>query len=256
MTGTFTNRLGMTFVLIKAGRFMMGSPSNEPGRVDDETQHEVILTKDFYMQITEVTQGQWEAVMGNNPSRFKECGKNCPVEKVTWNDVQKFIKKINQMRDGQYRLPTETEWEYAARAGSTSAFTNGGISQTNCGEDSNLIKMGWYCGNSCVSYNNGYNRCSLCINTCEAGTHPVAKKMPNAWGLYDMHGNVWEWCSDWYGDYLSRKVTDSTGPSSGSFRVLRGGSWSDDVLDNRSAKRSHNVPNWSFRDLGLRLLRT
>jgi len=254
LTGTITNRLGMTFVLIKAGRFMMGSPLSEHGRDKDEKQHEVILTKDYYMQTTEVTQGQWKAVMGNNPSYFQNCGKNCPVETILWEDTQEFIKKLNQIGDGFYRLPTEAEWEYAARAGSKSAFANGGINETDCRKDSNLVKMGWYCGNSCVKYSNGYD-CSWCNNPCKAGTHPVAQKLPNAWGLYDMHGNVCEWCSDSYEEYPSRKVTNPTGGLSDSARVLRGGSWYDYVQNCRSADRSHEGPDYIDYSNGLRLLR-
>ncbi len=165
----------MDFVLIKAGTFMMGSPEDEEGRYYKEIQHQVILTQDYYMQTTELTQGQWEAVMGSNPSNFYNCGSNCPVEKVSWNDIQAFIEKLNQRGEGIYRLPTEAEWEYAARAGSTTAFANGGITERGCSYDANLDAMGWYYGNA-------------------DGTHPVAQKLPNAWGLYDMHGNVWEWC--------------------------------------------------------------
>ena len=133
------------------------------------------------MQTTEVTQGQWRSVMGSNPSDFANCGNNCPVENVSWDDIQSFITAMNQRGDGTYRLPTEAEWEYAARAGSTSAFANGGISVTDCSYDPNLDAMGWYCGNA------------------SSTTHSVGGKQPNAWGLYDMHGNVWEWCQDWYG---------------------------------------------------------
>jgi len=148
----FTNPLGMTFNLIPAGTFTMGSPEDEPGRNDNETQHQVTLTQAFYMQTTEVTQGQWEAVMGENPSSFQDCGDNCPVEAVFWDDIQGFIAKMNERGEGTYRLPTEAEWEYAARAGSTTAFANGGIPETVCGYDPNLDEMGWYCGNSDVTY--------------------------------------------------------------------------------------------------------
>ncbi|MBW2606595.1 MAG: caspase family protein [Deltaproteobacteria bacterium] len=157
-----SDSLGMKFVSIMPGTFMMGSPSSEPGRESDEKQHQVTLTKGFYMQTTEVTQGQWRAVMGNNPSHFENCGDDCPVEKVSWNDAQGFIRRLNQKEGSdKYRLPTEAEWEYAARAGTTTAFENGWISELKCGYDSNLDAMGWYCGNS--------NR----------RTHPVAQKHPN-----------------------------------------------------------------------------
>ena len=250
-----TNSLGMEFVYIKPGTFMMGSPSSEPGRRSDEKQHQVTLTKGFYMQTTEVTQGQWRAIMGNNPSHFKNCGDDCPVEKVSWNDAQGFIRKLNQ-KEGtdKYRLPTEAEWEYAARAGSTTVFANGGISELKCGYDSNLDAMGWYCGNSGVTYSGCYDASRWGGPKC-AGTHPVAKKQPNAWGLYDMHGNVWEWCQDWYGkNYPSGSVIDPTGRSSGSDRVNRGGSWLSDARGCRSANRRRSKPGYRNRYLGFRLV--
>ena len=233
-----TNSLGMEFGYIKPGTFMMGSPSNEPGRVRKKPQHKVTLTKGFYMQTTEVTQGQWKAVMGNNPSNFKNCGDDCPVEQVSWNDAQGFIRKLNQKEGSdKYRLPTEAEWEYAARAGSRTAFANGGISELECGHDLNLDAMGWYCGNS------------------NKRTHPVAQKQPNAWGLYDMHGNVWEWCQDWYGkNYSFSSVIDPTGPSSGSDRLLRGGSWGNRAKGCRSALRYWYEPGFRVNALGFRLV--
>jgi len=195
----FTNSIGMKFVLIPAGTFIMGSPASEPDRSDNETQHQVTLSRSYYMQTTEVTQGQWTAIMGNNPSQFKDCGDNCPVENISWQDAQEYIKRLN-MREGtnKYRLPTEAEWEYACRAGSQSRFSFGDAVGS-------LDLYGWYEGNS-------GNR-----------THPVGQKEPNAWGLYDMHGNVCEWVQDRYGDYPVGAVTDPTGPSSGT-GILRGGS--------------------------------
>ena len=232
------NSLEMMFVYIEPGTFMMGSPSDEPGLDNDETLHRVTLTKGFYMQTTEVTQGQWKAVMGNNPSYFKNCGDDCPVERVSWNDAKQFIQRLNQREGGsRYRLPTEAEWEYAVRAGSSTAFANGSISEFKCGFDSNLDAMGWYCGNS----NNK--------------THPVAQKKPNAWGLYDMHGNASEWCQDWYGDYPSGSVTDSTGPLIGSDRVSRGGCFGDAARDCRSAIRGCYPPGLGSRYGGFRLVR-
>jgi len=229
-----SNSLGMTFVSISAGTFMMGSPEDEPGR-DNETQHQVTLTQGYYMQTTEVTQGQWEEVMGSNPSYCNRCGSDCPVENVSWDDAQEFINKLNQKGEGTYMLPTEAQWEYVARAGSTTAFANGEITEPY-GNDPNLDAMGWYWNNS--------------SNT----THPVAQKTPNAWGLYDMHGNVWEWCQDWWGDYNSEAVTDPEGPLSGSYRVFRGGSWYFNAQFCRSALRSYDSPgNWYY-DVGFRLV--
>ncbi len=233
--GSFTNDLGMKFVYIKPGSFMMGSPSSELGRYNDETQHRVTLSKGFYMQTTEVTQGQWQAIMGSNPSYFSSCGDNCPVEQVSWDDVQEFIRKLNSRTGKNYRLPTEAEWEYACRAGSSTAFANGGIREIGCEHDPNLHAMGWYCGNA------------------DYKPHPVGQKQPNAWGLYDMHGNVWEWCSDWYGDYPSGSVTDPTGPSSGTFRVNRGGCWHFNAQNCRSALRIRLMPGNRFSNLGFRL---
>jgi len=217
----------------------MGSPSDELGRYSDEgPQHQVTLTQPFYMQTTEVTQAQWEAVMGRNPSHFSGCS-TCPVEKVSWNDVQDYITQMNLRGEGTYSLPTEAQWEYAARAGSTAAFYNGGITETECGYDANLDAIGWYCYNS------------------DSKTHPVAGKASNAWGLYDMSGNVYEWCQDWYSSsyYTSSGVTDPTGPSSGSTRVARGGFWSNGARSCRSAIRNSYFPDNRYYSLGFRLLR-
>ena len=228
----FTNSLGMEFVLIPAGTFMMGSLSSEKGRESDEKQHRVTLTKSFYMQTTEVTHGQWKEIMGNNPSSFKNCGDDCPVDKVSWNDVQEFIRKLNQKEGiNKYRLPTEAEWEYACRAGSTTRFCFGD-------SDSRLSEYAWYDDNSSKK------------------THPVGQKKPNIWGLFDMYGNVWEWCQDWKGNYQSSDVTDPKGPSSGSSRVHRGGSWNDLARYCRSADRSLYSPGSRDFNLGFRLSRT
>ncbi len=244
--GDITNSLGMTFRRIPAGTFMMGSPSTEPGRDSDEIQHQVTLTSDFYMQTTEVTQKQWRDVMGTSPSYFSACGDNCPVEYVSWNDVQTFITAMNARGEGTYRLPTEAEWEYAARGGSTTAFYNGAITYTGSTPlDPNLDAIGWYYGNSAVSYTPNYSG---------KGTHPVAQKQPNAYGLYDMSGNVWEWCQDWYGTYPTTAVTNPVGPSTGSARVLRGGSWLNYARLCRSAYRYDNTPSGRDIHLGFRLL--
>ena len=216
-TPPITNTLGQTFNYIEPGTFMMGSPSSESGRGSDETQHQVTLTKGFYMQTTEVTQGQWKAIMGSNPSRLSSCGDDCPVETVGWNDIQTYITKLNQQTGQTYRLPTEAEWEYAARAGTTTAYHFGDSS-------SQLGDYAWYYDNNSSS------------------THPVAKKKPNDWGLYDMHGNVWEWVNDWYdSSYSSSPETDPQGPGSSSDRVVRGGSWYNYAQYARSACRSSSA---------------
>ncbi len=218
-------------VYIPPGTFMMGSPSNDPKRDSDERQHRVTLSKGFYMGLTEVTQAQWLKVMGNNPSGFGNCD-DCPVEKVSWNDCHEFIRKLNRMEGtDKYRLPTEAEWEYACRAGSEGAYCFGNDTES-------LSQYAWYIDNS------------------GAKTHPVAGKKPNAWGLYDMHGNVWEWCSDWYGDYPSETVTDPDGPSAGSSRLSRGGCWYFGTRLCRSALRGGFDPSLRDSYLGFRLSRT
>ena len=181
------------------------------------------------MQRTPVTQGQWREIMGTNPSQFSDCGDTCPVESVSWEDAQEFVELLNQRRPGlNYRLPTEAEWEYAVRAGTTGDY----------GGTEVLDEMGWYLGNS-------------------AGrTHPVAQKHPNAWGLYDMHGNVLEWVQDWYGPYTAAVKTDPTGPATGDGRVSRGGSWGDGALFARSTSRSMATPTVRSSQGGFRLART
>ncbi len=228
----YTNSIGMNFVKIKAGCFSMGRDANfEDGNNDELPRHRVCIKKNFYLGKTEVTQAQWVAVMGSNPSEFK--GRNNPVEKVSWHDVQDFIRRLNRKEGGsRYRLPTEAEWEYAARAGNTSAY--------HFGDDKGaLSQYAWYRDNS------------------GKRTHPVAQKHPNQWGLYDMHGNVWEWVQDWYGEnyYSSSPRTDPKGPESGRSRVNRGGSWIDDARYLRSASRLVYSPSVRSYFLGYRLLR-
>ena len=238
-SGGLADYIGMKFTYIPPGTFMMGSPKNERGHEQDEELHQVTLTKGFHMGVTEVTQRQWRKIMGSNPSNFKNCGDDCPVESVSWKDVREFIRRLNK-REGtdKYRLPTEAEWEYAARAGSTTAFGNGDIVVTDCGHEPNLDRMGWYCGNAGDK------------------THPVAGKARNAWGLYDMHGNVYEWCQDWYDDYPDGSVSDPEGPKRGSDRVIRGGSWNDYARDCRSAYRVRLNPGGRDSNVGFRLART
>jgi formylglycine-generating enzyme required for sulfatase activity len=217
-----TALIGMKFVLIPAGKFVMGSPPNEFGRINDERQHEVIISKSFYLQTTEVSQAQWKRIMGDNPSEFKNCGDCCPVERITWDEAQKFIKKLNQMEGtDKYRLPTEAEWEYACRAKTETAYSFGD-------EVDKLGQYAWYQDNS------------------KGQTHPVGEKKPNAWGLYDMLGNVWEWCQDWYGDYPSSSVADPKGPDKGEYRVMRGGSWSSLGGFLRSANRYQHDPVYAY----------
>ncbi|MBF0452069.1 MAG: formylglycine-generating enzyme family protein [Candidatus Magnetomorum sp.] len=239
---SFKSASDMTFVWIKPGKFIMGSPKDEPGRDDDEKQHEVVLTKGYYMQTTEVTQGQWKSVMGENPSSFKDCGDNCPVENVSWEDVQHFIEKLNKKADKYiYRLPTEAEWEYAARAGTTTAYSFGN-------DSSQLSKYGNFCDFQCTFSWKDANQDDHYKNTA-----PVKSYSPNALGLYDMHGNVWEWCSDGYGDYPITPVIDPEGGQSDRGRLLRGGSWFSLAGDCRSAYRFRGGPDRRSDNLGFRL---
>ncbi len=226
----------MEFVWIPADSFMMGSPEDEPGRSDDEKQHLVTLTKGFYIQITPVTQAQWKEITGNNPSHFR--GDSRPVEMVSWNDVQAFIKELNRREGtGEYRLPTEAQWEYACRAGTTTALNSGERLTSTNGECKNLNRLCWYDKNS------------------GSKTHPVVQKVSNAWGLFDMHGNIREWCQDWYGGYSGGHVTDPAGASSGAFRVFRGGSWYNTAQRCRSAFRDRLNPSSQNSSLGFRLVR-
>lgn len=230
---SFKNSIGMEFVKIPAGSFMMGSPTgsfimgsptSERDRSDDEKQHQVTISKDFYMGKYEVTQAQWKTIMSSNPSNFK--GDNLPVENISWEDAQKFIKKLNAKGEGTYRLPTEAEWEYAARAGTTGDYAG------------NLDSMAWYSTNS------------------GSKTHEVGNKQANSWGLYDMHGNVFEWCQDWYNSsYSDWKDTDPIGFDSGSDRVFRGGCWYSGANGLRSAARGKGSPSFRYSLVGFRLVR-
>jgi formylglycine-generating enzyme required for sulfatase activity len=223
-----TNSLGMTFVPIPSGMFFMGSPEDEPGRFDNETLHPVRMEKPFYIMRTEVTQAQWTTVMGSNPSISPDCP-NCPVENVSWEDVRGFIFALQQQIGGVYRLPTEAEWEYAARADTMTAFANGPIQEIGRGFDENLDKIGWYAYNA------------------SDGVQPVARKNPNAWGLFDMHGNVQEWCGDWFGFYLEPVEVEIS-------RVVRGGNYSSRAMDCRSASRTGLEPDKENERTGFRLV--
>jgi len=203
----------MKLVLIRPGKFVMGSPDSEQGRKGNEgPQHEVTISKPFYIGVTEVTQAQYEAVMGTNPSRFK--GPTNPVESIPWNEAVEFCRKLSEKTGKAVRLPTEAEWEYACRAGTKTRYSFGD-------SDSVLGDYAWYGSNS------------------GGMTHPVGQKKPNPWGLYDMQGNVWEWCADWDGPYSSGSSTDPQGAGSGDSRVLRGGSWGNGQTEHfRCASRS------------------
>ena len=236
---TITNSLGMEFVLVPAGSFQMGCDKNFDDCSDDELpRHSVTISKEFYLGKYEVTQEHWVAVMGSNPSKFK--ARTRPVEQVSWDDVQTFIRKLNAKEGSQkYRLPTEAEWEYAARADSGGKWCFGD-------DESRLSQF--------AHYDQDYDQCT----SNESCTNPVGKLSANAWGLYDMHGNVWEWVQDWYGEnyYSNSPATDPTGPSSGSCRVFRGGSWDRYAQLCRSALRNCRDPGYRNVDLGFRLARS
>jgi len=228
---TSTNLKDMEFVLIQPGEFDMGSPTNEVGRYNDEGPvHHVTIPDPFYMSKYEVTQKQWSEVMGSNPSFFK--GDNLPVEKVSWNDVQEFIKKLNEKNGAvKYRLPSEAEWEYAARAGKTTRYSFGD-------NESDLDEYAFYSDNSGDK------------------TQSVGQKKPNPWGLYDMHGNVWEWVQDeWHDNYESAPTDGSAWEDgSGAVRVIRGGGWVTNARACRSADRADYALGARYLSLGFRLL--
>ena len=245
----WTSPAGIEFVPIPAGNFKMGSNQYN----NEKTPHRVTLTKPFYLGKYQITQKEWKKVMGNNPSSFK--GDDLPVENVSWDNCQEFIRKLNAMEGtNKYRLPTEAEWEYACRAGSSKKYCFGD-------DEMNLDQYCWYNLNSGKRQPKkgdyyGFNENDWVKNKWGGSTHLVGQKKPNAWGLHDMHGNVWEWCQDWYGDYPKGDVRDPTGPSSGSDRVIRGGGWSFNAGNCRSASRSGCAPGIRFSYLGFRLLRS
>jgi formylglycine-generating enzyme required for sulfatase activity len=211
--------------LIPAGSFLMGSPEDEMGRRRHEEQHTVEITQPFLLKTTPVTQAQWLAVMGNNPAHFQGDDRR-PVEQVSWADAARFCETLSAQTGSPYRLPTEAEWEYVCRAGTTTARYG----------DTDAVA--WYRD-----------------NTNEA-TQPVGQKQPNAWGLYDMLGNVWEWCQDWYGDYPSEPQRDPQGSSSGDGRVVRGGAWVHDAQYCRAAQRYNNPPTNRLFNFGFRPARS
>lgn len=293
---------GMAFRYIPAGRFQMGSPEGEPGRRDNETLHAVTLTRNYWLGETEVTQGQWERLMGNNPSRFAECGADCPVESVSWFEAAAFANRLSEeaklpacyemrdckgtlgggLPDGEtygtgdyqcgevvfaglacrgYRLPTEAEWERAARGDSekqTPIYT-GGLTLRGANDGPELDEIAWYGGNSGVDYMGGFD-CSgweekqypeqkIC------GTHAVGGRRANDWRLHDMLGNVYEWTWDWYGAYPAAQVEDPLGSENASFRVLRGCGWITDARKCRAAYRIYDSPAWRYDFVGFRLAR-
>jgi formylglycine-generating enzyme required for sulfatase activity len=230
-----TNSLGMKFAWCPPGTFLMGSPPDEEERGDDEIQHQVSLSKGFYLGVYPVTQAQWRMVTGSDPSHFK--GDERPVEMVSWSDCQQFCAELGKRDGGRYRLPTEAEWEYACRAGTTSAFYFGGtISTDQANYDGSRV----------------YGRGKKGVYRQE--TTPVGKFPASAWGLFDMHGNVFEWCADWYAPYLPGAVTDPLGSNSGHARVLRGGSWRGRPDWCRAARRGWDAPTSRYANFGCRVI--
>ena len=225
------------FRWIEPGEFSMGSPTDEPERYDIEIQHTVSLTQGYWLAESTVTQALWQAVMNDNPSNFN--GENHPVERVSWNDAQRFIETMNNMKPAlKLCLPSEAQWEYACRAGTNTAFSFGiQINSTQVNFDGNY------------PYNDG-ERSQYREETVDVKFLPA-----NPWGLYEMHGNVLEWCQDWYGPYSSEAVIDPKGPETGDNRVLRGGSWIYDGGYCRSANRSRRSPGRGRNDIGFRLAR-
>lgn len=242
-----SNSLGMEFVLIPPGRFLMGSPADEPYRDKREIQHRVTISKPFYMQTTEVTIKQWQKVMGSSWRHFfrrPAGGQNFPVTRICFYDIQEFLKKLNKLGEGTYRLPTEAEWEYASRAGSTMAYSWG--DRIDC---------------SRAMYANNEKGSDDCVAAARArglpanSPAPVKSYPPNAWGLYDMHGNVWEWCQDWFGPYRAAPQIDPQGPDTGDLRVRRGGSWFSEKKSLRSANRAYGHPASRLSINGFRVVR-
>jgi formylglycine-generating enzyme required for sulfatase activity len=226
------NDVTMPLVPIPAGAFMMGSSETELDRYGWEGPvHQVTLSQPFYMGVYEVTQRQYEAVMGTNPSYFTSSGLDAPVERVTWDNAKAFCDALSQRTGRAVMLPTEAQWEYACRAGSMTRFSYG-----DDPDYSLLDNYAWHSGNS------------------DAQTHPVGEKLPNAWGLYDMHHNVIEWCADWYGSYTSEDVVDPLGPATGTSRVWRGSSWYYEGRTGRSAYRSGVGPDGACADMGFRVV--
>jgi formylglycine-generating enzyme required for sulfatase activity len=228
----------LELVWIQPGEFLMGSPANEADRKEDEEQHKVKITKGFWMGKYEVTQAQWEQVMGNNPTAREHVGKDRPVNWVSWSDCHQFLRKLNELvqnkkikiKQGEFRLPTEAEWEYACRAGTKTRFCSGD-------KEDDLDAMGW------------------CKENSGATTHAVGQKKANAWGLFDMHGNLGEWCEDYYANYPGGEVKDPTGPAtSEAGLVFRGGNWLENHHTCRSAKRDFGAHKSCRVTIGLRVV--
>ncbi len=240
---TIVNDLNMTFALIPAGMFVMGSPLTEAHRGESETQHPVTISEPFYMQTTEVTVDQWRMVMGRRIFARKRGTGDMPVVRVSWYDCMKFIEKLSQKTGHRYSLPTEAQWEYAARAGSTTAYFWGDRIDCSRAMFANYPKK----HDDCVIRNQA-------MGIPPGGPAPVAGYAPNGWGLYDMHGNVWEWCLDLFSPYGRTSVVDPCQTASGTNRVRRGGGWFGPGYSCRSANRAHGHPMSRLNHTGFRLV--
>jgi formylglycine-generating enzyme required for sulfatase activity len=221
------NSIGIKLAYIPPGNFTMGSPKTEPGRIANETQSQIAFARGFRIGVTEVTQKQWRQIMGTNPSFFQ--GDDLPVERVTWREAVEFCQRLSEKEGKRYRLPTQAEWEYACRAGTTTAYYSGGNQMA-------LAEAGWYLGNS------------------DNHSHPVARKKPNPWGLYDMHGNVSEWCAARPDGERGNATSRQLDREERALRDLRGGSWGLGADECRSASRLSNAGTFRYFDLGLRVV--
>jgi len=236
---TYTDPItGLRFVRIDRGEFIMGSPANEAGRQGDEYQHRVVLPRPFYISATEVTQAQWQAVMGGNPSRFVHLGGDGPVEQVSWDEVQVFLRRLSEKGNGTFRLPTEAEWEYACRAGTETAYAFGRQLST-----------------ARANYDGRYPLAGQEKGAFRGSPSRVASFEPNRWGVFDAHGNVWEWCADEYCAYSAGTTVNPVSVCGSKYKVIRGGSWYFGADSARSAMRYTHEPQLKGFSIGFRVVR-
>ena len=223
-----TKAPNIEMVFVKGGTFTMGCTEEQIDCEGDESPAHKVTLSDYSIGKYEITQAQWRAVMGNNPSTFSGCD-DCPVENISWQDASAFCKQLSRLTGKKYSLPTEAQWEYAARGGSK------GKRQMYAGSDK-IAEVSWYSANA------------------DKRTHEVGTKKPNELGIYDLSGNVWEWCSDWYGGYTSAEQTNPQGASDRTTRVLRGGGWRDDAQNCRTAFRGNSAPTFNNSNIGFRVV--